>query len=77
MYKCTSISFPVYSTHNIGEFGIVYKAHYLQSPGKSRSSEPQIVAVKTLKGETIKILVHVASRLSFHPSNLCTPSQLQ
>jgi hypothetical protein len=30
----------------VGEFGIVYKAHYLQG---SRN-EPKIVAVKTLKG---------------------------
>lgn len=37
----------------IGEFGIVYKAHYVQSSSKSRSAEPQIVAVKTLKGGNI------------------------
>ena len=33
-----------------GEFGIVYKAHYLQGIKKNRATEPQIVAVKTLKG---------------------------
>ena len=33
-----------------GEFGMVYKAHYLPGPKNGRTAEPQIVAVKTLKG---------------------------
>lgn len=34
----------------VGEFGIVYKAHYVQGIKNGRTTEPQIVAVKTLKG---------------------------
>ena len=34
-----------------GEFGIVYKAHYIQDIKQSRNTMPKVVAVKTLKGD--------------------------
>jgi serine/threonine protein kinase len=42
-----------------GEFGIVYKAHYVQGLKNGRATEPQIVAVKTLKGYFDKEAIHV------------------
>ena len=39
------IGFGFYA-HTLGEFGVVYKAHFI----KSRHHMPEIVAVKTLKG---------------------------
>ena len=42
-----------------GEFGVVYKAHLLQL---NTRAEPQLVAVKTLKGAVIEVVVLPSSQ---------------